>query len=114
MAPRFGMIIEAGDRCNRGPMGEPTGLPEIRAGACVRRCAGRSCGRSPRRSRTRLRRGALFEVGHIETFGEPAVDRCQELVRFGPPALVEAQSGEAQSGEAQSGEAQSGEAQYAR
>jgi hypothetical protein len=52
---------------------------------------------------TTVRRSGLLplEVGHIETFGEPAVDRCQELVRFGPPVLVEAQSGEAQSGEAQ-------------
>ena len=30
----------------------------------------------------------LFQIGGIEALGEPAVDRCEQIARFGPPALL--------------------------
>jgi len=40
--------------------------------------------------KTDPQRLCLFEVRCIETFGEPAVDRCQKLAGFGAAALVAA------------------------
>src|SRR5271165_38683 len=37
----------------------------------------------------------LFQIGRIEALGEPAVDRCEEITGFGPPALLAPQPGEA-------------------
>ena len=43
----------------------------------------------------RLRR---HQVGRVETFGEPAVDRSEEVAGFGVAALVAAEPGEARGG----------------
>jgi hypothetical protein len=40
----------------------------------------------------------LFEVRRIETFGEPAVNRCQKIAGSDAMTLVTKQSGEAQGG----------------
>ena len=39
------------------------------------------------RQRLQQRLG-LLQVGGVKPLGEPAVDRCQQLVRFGPLALL--------------------------
>src|SRR6516165_3100575 len=33
-------------------------------------------------------RSSLFEVGRVEALGEPAIDRREQVARFGMPALV--------------------------
>ncbi len=43
-------------------------------------------------------RFCFFEIGRVETFGEPAVDRREEVAGFGVAALVAAEPGEARSG----------------
>jgi hypothetical protein len=43
-------------------------------------------------------RPCVFEIGRLEAFGEPAVDRCEEVAGFGVAALVAAESGEARRG----------------
>src|SRR5271169_5408593 len=40
----------------------------------------------------------LFEIGRVETFGEPTIDRCEEVAGFGAAALVAAEPGEARGG----------------
>src|ERR1700720_793522 len=40
----------------------------------------------------------IFEVGGVEAFGEPAVDRREEVAGFGAPTLVSAEPGEAHGG----------------
>src|SRR5713226_8436231 len=40
----------------------------------------------------------VFEVGGAEAFGEPAVDRREEVAGFGVAALVAAEPGEARGG----------------
>src|SRR6516162_5633559 len=40
----------------------------------------------------------LFEIGGVEAFGEPAVDRCEQIASFAVAALVAAQPGEARGG----------------
>ena len=40
----------------------------------------------------------LFQIGRIEAFGEPAVDRCEKVAGFGSAALVAAEPGEADGG----------------
>ena len=40
-------------------------------------------------------RFCLFEIVCIEAFGEPAIDRCEQIAGFGAPALVATQPGEA-------------------
>ena len=40
----------------------------------------------------------LFEIGRVEAFGEPAVDRREEIAGFGAPALVAPEPGEARGG----------------
>ena len=40
----------------------------------------------------------VFEVGGIEAFGEPAVDRREQVERFGLTTLVAAEPGEARGG----------------
>jgi len=37
----------------------------------------------------------FFEVGGVEALGEPAIDRCEEVARFGVAALIAAEPGEA-------------------
>jgi hypothetical protein len=46
----------------------------------------------------REQRFGLFEVGGVEAFGEPAVDRRQEIMGLGEFALVSPQPGEARRG----------------
>jgi len=41
-------------------------------------------GRSAELVQQRLR---LLKIGCVEALGEPAVNRCQQIARFGPPAL---------------------------
>src|SRR6202048_12590 len=36
----------------------------------------------------------LFQVGGVEAFGEPAVDRPEEVAGFGAPALLAPEAGE--------------------
>jgi hypothetical protein len=40
----------------------------------------------------------LFQVGCVEAFGEPAVDRREKIAAFGVAALVAAKPGEARGG----------------
>src|SRR5271167_3634277 len=40
----------------------------------------------------------LFEIGRVEAFGEPAVDRCEKGPGFGVSTLVAAEPGEARGG----------------
>src|SRR5438477_3920450 len=40
----------------------------------------------------------LFQIGGVETFGEPTVDRREEVAGFGVAALVAAEPGEARGG----------------
>ena len=40
----------------------------------------------------------LFQIGGVEAFGEPAVDRREEIAGFGAAALVAAEPGEAHGG----------------
>jgi len=40
----------------------------------------------------------VFQVGGVEALGEPGVDRGEEVVRLGVPALVAPQPGEARGG----------------
>ena len=40
----------------------------------------------------------LFEVGGVEAFGEPAIERREEITGLGTAALVAAEPGEARSG----------------
>ena len=40
----------------------------------------------------------LFQVGSVETFGEPVVNRYEKIAGFAAPALVAAESGEAHGG----------------
>src|SRR5439155_13444447 len=37
----------------------------------------------------------LFQIGGVEAIGKPAVNRREEIARFGPPALLAPQPGEA-------------------
>ena len=37
----------------------------------------------------------LFQIGSIEAFGEPAVDRCQQIAGFGLPTVLAQQPGQA-------------------
>jgi hypothetical protein len=50
---------------------------------------------SPQLVEQRLR---LPQIGRAEPFGEPAVDRDEQIVGFGPAALVSAKPGEAHGG----------------
>src|ERR1700737_465975 len=43
-------------------------------------------------------RFCLFEIGGVEAFGEPAVDRREQVAGFGAAALVAAEPGEARGG----------------
>ena len=43
-------------------------------------------------------RFCLFEVGGVEAFGEPAVDRREQVAGLGAAALLAAQPGEAHGG----------------
>src|SRR5215470_14836307 len=40
----------------------------------------------------------LLEVRYVEAFGEPTVDRCEQVAGFGAAALVATQPGEARGG----------------
>ena len=40
----------------------------------------------------------VFEVGRVEAFGEPSIDRRQDVVGFGTATLVAAEPGEAHGG----------------
>src|SRR5712671_151107 len=40
-------------------------------------------------------RRSRVKIGGVETLGEPAIDRGEEIAGFGPPALLAPQSGEA-------------------
>jgi hypothetical protein len=40
----------------------------------------------------------VFEIGSVEPLGEPAVDRRQQIARFGTPALLAPQPREAGGG----------------
>src|SRR5437870_4194248 len=40
----------------------------------------------------------VFEIGRVEAFGEPAVDRGEKIAGFGVTALVAAEPGEARGG----------------
>jgi hypothetical protein len=57
---------------------------------CTRRPPG-----SPQLVEQRL---CLFEVGRIETLGEPVVDRCEKVMGVGAATLVAAEPGEARGG----------------
>src|SRR5215472_13590680 len=37
----------------------------------------------------------FLQIGGVEAFGKPAMDGCQQLARFGPPALLAPQPSEA-------------------
>src|SRR6516162_2300425 len=54
--------------------------------------ARRKRSRSPQLVQQRLR---LLQIGSVEAFGEPAVDRSEEVAGFGAAALIAAQPGEA-------------------
>ena len=41
---------------------------------------------------------SLFQVDGVEAFGEPAIDRREQVARFGVAALVTAEPGEARGG----------------
>src|SRR6516164_1871061 len=43
-------------------------------------------------------RFCLFQVGGVEAFGKPAIDRCDEVAGFDGALLVAAEPGEAHSG----------------
>jgi hypothetical protein len=40
----------------------------------------------------------LFQIGGVEALGEPAINGCEQVARFGPPALFAPQPGEARRG----------------
>ena len=40
----------------------------------------------------------VFEIGRVEAFGEPAIDRCQQVAGFALAALVAAEPSEARDG----------------
>ncbi len=73
------MLISAAIRCRHRPLGTGYG-EQLRCIKCVQQ---------------RLR---LLEIGRVETFGEPAVDWCEEVAGFGVAALVAAEPGEARGG----------------
>jgi hypothetical protein len=50
---------------------------------------------SPQLVQQRLR---IFQIGRVETFGEPAVDWSEKVAGFGAPALITPKSGEAARG----------------
>src|SRR5262245_50325698 len=60
----------------------------------------RSSGADPGLTTGRVHRAALclFEIGRVEAFCEPAVDRQEKLAGFGRAALVVGEPGEAHSG----------------
>src|SRR5215831_12506743 len=71
---------------------------------CTAGCATTGCSLPTRvvgQKRSRLRierleqRLCVLQIGRVETFGKPAVDRCQQVAGFGAAALVAAETGEA-------------------
>src|SRR5262249_55523935 len=72
------------------PLSAITGLSPQRSGG----------GERSGRLRTQLveQRLCLLEIGSIEAFGEPAVDRREQIAGFGAAALVAAEPGEAHGG----------------
>jgi hypothetical protein len=88
---------------------------EIRPQAALRNCASGWWGGYEADLRTGLlhmlitsssqfveQRFCLFEIGRAEAFGEPAIDRREQVARFGMAPLVAAQPGEARGGNSQS------------
>ncbi len=59
-------------------------------------------GWAPRQARNLIKlveqRLRVFEIGCVEPFGEPAVDRREDVAGFGAAALVAAEPGEARGG----------------
>src|SRR5215467_4099694 len=62
--------------------------------------SGASRQRSCRRYSSQLieQRLSLFEIAGVETFGEPAIDRCEQITCCGAPALLAPQPGKARRG----------------
>src|SRR6516162_3232408 len=65
------------------------------ASTSLKRCVSSAITSSQQRVQQRL---CLFEIGHVEALGEPAVDRREEVAGFSASALVAAQPGEARGG----------------